>query len=95
MKKPIDVFLTKEAFNQYAQRLREQTAKEHGLTLEEWDSAILHQQTVTPQPTLFKAPQPCLHSQCDICKGSGFNLTTGQMCVHNISCSCPKCTPSY
>jgi len=38
--KPIDMFLTKEAFEQYAKRLREEQAKEHGMTLEEWDQAI-------------------------------------------------------
>lgn len=36
----IDMFLTKEAFEQYARQLREETAKKHGMTLEEWDAAI-------------------------------------------------------
>jgi hypothetical protein len=35
------MFLTKEAFEQYAKRLREEQAKEHGMTLEEWDQAVL------------------------------------------------------
>jgi len=39
--KPLDMFLTKEAFEQYAKRLREEQAKEYGMTLEEWDQAIL------------------------------------------------------
>ena len=39
--KPLDIFLTKEAFEQYATRLREQQAKEYGMTLEEWDQAVL------------------------------------------------------
>ena len=38
--KPIDLFLTKEAFEQYATRLREEQAREYGMTLEEWDTAI-------------------------------------------------------
>jgi len=38
--KPIDMFLTKEAFEQYAKRLREEQAKEYGMTLEEWDQAV-------------------------------------------------------
>ena len=44
--KPIDLFLTKEAFEQYAIRLREENAREHGMTLEEWDKAVATQQTV-------------------------------------------------
>jgi len=33
--KPIDLFLTKEAFEQYALRLREEKAREYGMTLEQ------------------------------------------------------------
>ncbi len=44
--KPIDMFLTKEAFNEYAKRLREEQAKEYGMTLEEWDQAVLDGKTV-------------------------------------------------
>jgi len=35
-----EILLTKEAFEIYACQLREETAKQHGLTLEEWDKAI-------------------------------------------------------
>jgi hypothetical protein len=35
-----EILLTKEAFEIYARQLREETAKQHGLTLEEWDKAI-------------------------------------------------------
>jgi len=38
--KPLDLLLTKEAFDQYAKRLREEKAREYGLTLEEWDKAV-------------------------------------------------------
>ena len=41
MNKPIDIMLTKEAFNEYSKRLREERAKEFGMTLEEWDNAIV------------------------------------------------------
>ena len=44
--KPIDLFLTKEAFEQYAIRLREEKAREYGMTLEEWDAAILEGKVV-------------------------------------------------
>jgi len=35
-----EILLTKEAFEIYARQLREETAKQHGLTLEEWDKAV-------------------------------------------------------
>ena len=41
-----NVLLTKEAFEQYARNLREQRAKEFGMTLEQWDAAILSQSVV-------------------------------------------------
>jgi hypothetical protein len=46
--KPLDIFLTKEAFEQYATRLREEKAREYGLTLEQWDAAILAGATISP-----------------------------------------------
>jgi len=48
MHKVTDIFLTKEAFEQYAKRLREEKAREYGLTLEEWDAAILNGTVVNP-----------------------------------------------
>ena len=52
--KPLDLLLTKEAFDQYAIRLREEKAREYGMTLEEWDAAVLNGTTISPntqQPT--------------------------------------------
>ena len=51
--KPIDMFLTKEAFEQYAIRLREEQARKYGMTLEQWDEAIRTGATVAynTQPT--------------------------------------------
>ena len=46
--KPIDIFFTKESFEQYSRILREEKAREYGMTLEEWDTAVLMQQTVNP-----------------------------------------------
>ena len=46
----IDMFLTKEAFELYARQLREETAKKHGMILEEWDAAITNG-TVVQQPS--------------------------------------------
>ena len=36
--------------------------------------------------------QPCLHEQCPECCGTGIKKD-GSMCVHMISCPCPKCSP--
>ena len=41
-----EILLTKEAFEIHARQLREQTAKQHGMTLEQWDAAILSQSVV-------------------------------------------------
>lgn len=45
---PQELLLTKEGFEEYAKRLREETAKEHGMTLEEWDQAIRDRLVVNP-----------------------------------------------
>jgi hypothetical protein len=41
-----NILLTKEAFALYTQQLREKTAKQHGMTLEQWDASILSQSVV-------------------------------------------------
>jgi len=38
--------------------------------------------------------RPCMHDQCTSCHGTGIKHD-GSMCVHCISCPCPKCTSSY
>ena len=43
-----EILLTQESFTLYARQLREETAKQHGLTLEQWDAAILNQTIVHP-----------------------------------------------
>lgn len=43
-----NVLLTKEAFEIYARQLREEKAKEYGMTLEEWDAAVLNGSVVNP-----------------------------------------------
>jgi hypothetical protein len=45
--KPIDLFLTKEAFDAYAIRLREEKAREYGMTLEQWDEAVRTGMTIS------------------------------------------------
>lgn len=34
---------------------------------------------------------PCLHNDCTLCYGTG-KKADGSMCIHFISCPCPKCT---
>jgi hypothetical protein len=41
-----EILLTKEAFEIHARQLREETAKQHGMTLEQWDAAILSQSVI-------------------------------------------------
>jgi hypothetical protein len=35
----------------------------------------------------------CLHDRCNECHGTGKD-SRGRMCVHMISCPCPKCSPT-
>ena len=35
--------------------------------------------------------QPCFHDSCSECHGTGVKRD-GTMCIHMISCPCPKCT---
>jgi hypothetical protein len=51
-----EILLTKEAFEIHARQLREQTAKQHGLTLEEWDAAILNQDVVGAKSSPYVHP---------------------------------------
>jgi hypothetical protein len=41
-----EILLTKEAFEIHARQLREETAKQYGMTLEQWDAAMLSQSVV-------------------------------------------------
>ena len=34
--------------------------------------------------------QPCMHDTCPNCLGTGIRKDGG-MCIHGISCPCPKC----
>jgi hypothetical protein len=36
--------------------------------------------------------QPCMHDQCPECHGTGIRRDGG-VCVHSLSCPCPKCSP--
>jgi hypothetical protein len=49
-----EILLTKEAFEIYARQLREETAKQHGMTLEQWDAAVLNQNIVSPTKNSYE-----------------------------------------
>ena len=34
----------------------------------------------------------CLHLQCPSCHGTGRDKYTGGVCIHHLSCPCPRCT---
>ncbi len=36
--------------------------------------------------------RPCFHDSCNECHGTGIK-ENGQLCIHMISCPCPKCRP--
>lgn len=55
-KKPIDIFLTKEAFEQYSIRLREEQAIKYGMTLEQWDEAVRTGTIVNTSPPSWNGP---------------------------------------
>ena len=42
------VFLTKEAFEENINKIREAKAKEYGMTLEQWNEAVATLQVVSP-----------------------------------------------
>ena len=39
-------------------------------------------------------PPKCQHDSCSECHGTG-KKKNGDMCIHMISCRCPKCSPRY
>ena len=41
-----------------------------------------------------KSQEPCAHDSCPECRGSG-RKQDGTVCVHMISCPCPKCNPTF
>jgi hypothetical protein len=51
-----NILLTKEAFEIHARQLREETAKQHGMTLEQWDAAILNQDVVEAKSSPYVHP---------------------------------------
>lgn len=70
--------------NEYYRKLKERQDEHYKRITDyrEWG-------TVKP----FKRPfQPCMHDSCIECCGTGIRID-GSLCIHMISCNCPKCTP--
>lgn len=65
---------------------------------EELRKSVLESEKWITIPNFFPLPfddvlfPECLHNQCPECHGSGIK-STGGACFHNLSCSCPKCSP--
>lgn len=41
----------------------------------------------------YSATSTCIHDNCADCNGTGYRKGGG-LCVHSISCPCPKCSPT-
>ena len=48
---PKELLLTKEGFEEYVKRLKEETAKEYGMTIEQWEEAIREGKTIEKKTT--------------------------------------------
>jgi Ribonuclease G/E len=47
---------------------------------------------VTTIPKTYGKPHSeCLHDHCERCGGTGINVKTKTVCIHMISCNCPRC----
>lgn len=57
---------------------------------------IIIEEEVDYTPYWGDAPysEPCMHQSCPDCFGTG-RKANGQMCLHMMSCPCPRCTPRY
>lgn len=45
-----------------------------------------------PYGTTVEEESSCLHDKCMRCGGTGIDFYGG-VCVHNMTCTCLKCTP--
>lgn len=63
--------------------------------LEELKKYELENRKLMPYRIPFDSPlkTECLHDNCPTCHGSGRN-SAGGICLHMISCPCPKCSPT-
>lgn len=55
---------------------------------------VEHLNKVYARMATIRKEQPCAHDNCPSCLGTGKKLD-GTACVHNLYCSCPKCSPKF
>jgi hypothetical protein len=60
----------------------------------EWWQVSTDEKTWLPMPDQKEKPSKCLHMSCPDCHGTG-RKANGSLCVHMISCPCPRCTPYH
>lgn len=48
--------------------------------------------TYVPKDYNYPKQPHCLHDNCPSCNGTGVKFD-GSLCIHHISCNCPKCSP--
>jgi len=61
---------------------------------EDYERELKRRQEEHLQSILDNTPfRPCLHDSCPDCVGTGIKKD-GRICVHGLSCPCPKCTPT-
>lgn len=53
---------------------------------------MIRHRKINRRPT--KINNRCLHKQCTNCNGSGKD-SRGNLCIHMISCLCPRCRPTF
>lgn len=70
---------------------REKTAKQAEERQRQYEERELQRLLTKYGKQLKSEGSTCLHDQCPSCNGTGINKITGGMCVHGISCTCPKC----
>lgn len=57
----------------------------------EWNEAIQEMFLDDTYKKKHDKPHECMHDMCQQCHGTG-KKEDGAICIHYISCSCPKCT---
>lgn len=63
-----------------------------GIVREEYERDLAKRQSEHLRRVSNRNWKPCLHDGCPECNGTGIRHDGG-MCVHSISCPCPKCSP--
>lgn len=89
---PNGTYVTQIIYNDEYRKSYEEDLKrrqeEHLKRIREYQEEIGYE----PYEQQYQPPwQPCLHDACPECHGTGLKFD-GTMCIHNIACSCPRCS---